>query len=51
MKRRFLSPWQCDSDRDYYAQFEQPESEYEPEDEDYDDEGAANLEVTWEVQQ
>lgn len=48
--KRFLSPWQCDSDRDYYAQFEQTEPEYEPEDEDYDEE-SADLEVIWEVQQ
>lgn len=28
MRGTILSPWQCDSDQDYYAQFEEPN--YEP---------------------
>lgn len=37
MARRILSPWQCDSDHDYYDQFdrdEPPEDWREPEDGD-----------------
>ncbi len=36
MKRRsFLSAWQCDSDQDYHAQFEQQdENEIDPDDSD-----------------
>ncbi|HDR1938444.1 hypothetical protein [Pasteurella multocida] len=35
--RRFLPAWQCDSDQDYYAQFEQKE-EQENDPDDCDDE-------------
>lgn len=51
MTRRFLSPWQCDSDSDYYAQFEEPEYEPDEPEEDCPYHCSENLEVVWEVQQ
>ncbi|TNG94032.1 hypothetical protein FHQ28_05420 [Pasteurellaceae bacterium USgator11] len=35
-KRRFISAYNCDSDEDYYAQFEDHEDESEPDDDDWD---------------
>ena len=34
MKRTTLSPWLCDSDHDYYAQFEEPNYEQDEPEED-----------------
>lgn len=35
MKRTTLSPWLCDSDHDYYAQFEEPNYEQDEPEEDW----------------
>lgn len=48
--KRYLNPWQCDSDYDYYDQFNQAPEE-EPEDDDCPYHCSENLEVVWEVQQ
>lgn len=49
MARRILSPWQCDSDNDYYAQFQQPEYEQDEPDEDWRDDEDRDCEY-WESQ-